>query len=74
MCLNALHDKAFDRGLITITKDYNILVASKLKEAVMDEETSRWIGFYDKKEITLPDKFKPSQKFIEYHNDVVFMG
>lgn len=32
LCLNALHDKAFDRGLITIDKNYKIIVSSKLKE------------------------------------------
>lgn len=26
ICLNSIHDKAFDRGLITIDKDYNIVI------------------------------------------------
>lgn len=26
------------------------------------------------REETIPDKFYPAKKFIEYHNDVVFLG
>ena len=33
LCLNALHDKAFDRGLITIDYDYNIVVSDKLTKS-----------------------------------------
>ena len=32
LCLNSLHDKAFDMGLLTITKDYRIRLSSKIKE------------------------------------------
>jgi putative restriction endonuclease len=31
--LNALHDKAFDRGLLTITDKYKIRVSSDIKDA-----------------------------------------
>ena len=74
LCLNALHDKAFDRGLITIDYDYNIIVSDKLKDAEMDLETKEWIRHYDRHKILLPDRFLPGRNFIEYHNDVVFMG
>ena len=73
LCLNALHDKAFDRGLITIDHNYNIVVSSRLKDAEMDVETKEWLQYYDRYRIRLPDRFLPGQKFIEYHNDVVFM-
>ena len=74
LCLNALHDKAFDRGLITIDHDYKIIVSNKLKNADMDSETKEWIQHYDGSMILLPDRFLPGRKFIEYHNDVVFKG
>lgn len=73
LCLNALHDKAFDRGLITIDHNYNIVVSSRLKNAEMDSETQEWLKHYDRCRIMLPDRFLPGQNFIEYHNDVVFM-
>lgn len=72
LCLNALHDKAFDRGLITISKDYKIINSSKIKDAVMDEKTHEWFGYYNNRKIVLPDKYLPGKDFIEYHNDVIF--
>ena len=73
LCLNAMHDKAFDRGLITIDKDFHIINSRYLEEAVMDENTRQWFD-YNGKEIVLPDKFLPGKEFIEYHNDVIFQG
>lgn len=74
LCLNAMHDKAFDRGLITIDKNYRIVNSRFIKDAVMDDKTKEWFSFYDGKEIMLPDKFLPGREFIEYHNDVIFKG
>ncbi len=72
LCLNSLHDKAFDRGLITITSKYKIIVSDALKNAEMDEKTKEWFISYDYKQIYLPDKFLPGKEFIQYHNDVIF--
>ena len=74
LCLNALHDKAFDRGLITLSHDYKIVVSKELSECVMDNETYSWFHSYEGKQIILPNKFLPDKNFIEYHNDVVFRG
>lgn len=74
LCLNAMHDKAFDRGLITIDKNYRIVNSRLIKDTAMDEKTREWFAFYNGKEIMLPDKFLPGKEFIEYHNDVIFRG
>lgn len=74
LCLNALHDKAFDKGLITIDKNYCIINSKKLKEAEMDERAREWLNSYEGKQIVLPDRFYPGRTFIEYHNDVIFKG
>ena len=72
LCLNALHDKAFDRGLMTIDSKYQIVLSDKIKDSAMDENTKSWFMSYSGKEIMLPDKFLPRKDFIEYHNDVIF--
>ena len=74
LCLNSLHDKAFDRGLITVDNDYKIIISNKLKDADMDQDTRDWFMSYDKKKIILPDKFLPGKQFLEYHNDLIFLG
>lgn len=72
LCLNALHDKAFDCGLITLNKDYAIVVSSKLHNKKIDDSTRNWIVQNEDKKIILPQKFMPDLEFIQYHNDVVF--
>lgn len=74
LCLNSLHDKAFDRGLITIDKKYNIILSKQIRNVDMDTNTKIWFESYNKKQIILPDKFLPGKDFIEYHNDVIFLG
>ena len=72
LCLNALHDKAFDRGLITVLPDYSIRVSSKLKTEG-DPSSIAWLMHCDNQFIQLPERFVPQREFLEYHNDVIFV-
>ena len=72
LCLNPWHDKAFDRGFITLDNNYCIVTSQRMKSIEMDDSTRKWFYQYDGKQINLPDKFLPDKKFIEYHNDVIF--
>lgn len=74
LCLNSLHDKAFDRGLITIDKNYRIVNSAKISSTAMDYDTKAWFMSYEGKQIILPDRFYPNKAFIEYHNDMIFQG
>lgn len=70
LCLNALHDKAFDRGLLTVTPDYKILLSSKLRNAGADAQ--KFFTAYAGKRINAPEKFAPAKEFLRYHNEEVF--
>ena len=72
LSLNALHDKAFDKGLITVMPDYIIRVSSKLNN-IIDDTGISWLRQYENQAIMLPEKFAPAKAFLEYHNDVVFI-
>lgn len=73
LCLNALHDKAFDKGLITLDKHYSIIVSDKLKkDRHLDERTKDWICAFEGRQIQLPHRSLPDLQFIEYHNDMIF--
>ncbi len=71
IAINALHDKAFENGLITITPDYKIRVSSVLKNNKHDSITDFFLR-YDCKDIILPSRFLPDKIFLEYHNDIRF--
>ena len=70
LCLNALHDRAFDKGLITISADdYRIKVSSKLKKKTVIESIEQNFMALESKSILLPDKFLPSKELLKVHND-----
>ncbi len=71
LCLNSIHDKAFDKGFITITTDYKVLISScliKNKEKIVDDFFLK----YNKQKIILPDRFLPSKDFLDYHYQNIF--
>ena len=74
LCLNVLHDKAFDKGLITVLPDYTIRVSSELKNSLERNESYHWLVSCDKQKIMIPEKFLPGKEFLEYHNDIIFVG
>lgn len=73
LCLNALHDRAFDQGLITITSDYKVKASARLAEIADNEFVESSILRYDGRQISLPEKFLPDQTFLSYHNRRIFL-
>ncbi len=67
LCLSALHDRAYDQGLLTVLPDHTIRIAQKLKGTSNDRFMRDALLRYDGKKIRLPEKFRPDQKFLEAH-------
>lgn len=72
LCLNALHDKAFDQGLITVLPDYTIRVSTQLSMQ-KHIEAIEWLTRYDKHSINLPERYYPKKEYLEFHNNVIFI-
>lgn len=69
--LNALHDKAFELGHITITPDFIIKVAP----SILKQNTKASIDYfhrYHSQKINLPSRFLPDIEFLKYHNETRF--
>jgi len=73
LCLSALHDKAFDQGLITVLPDWRISVSNNLSKSKNDFCRMAIISL-DGKNIELPEKFLPSKEFLLYHNKNIFLN
>ena len=73
LLLSALHDKAFDAGLITINDDMTVRVSPN-NNAGNDLFFSEAIGAYAGKPIYLPEKFPPDKEFLAYHRERVFQN
>ncbi|MFD0795504.1 HNH endonuclease [Mucilaginibacter litoreus] len=68
LSLNALHDKAFERGLITISEDLKIKVSSILLNSSVPSICDNFIAF-NGKNLIQPKKFSPEAAFLRRHND-----
>lgn len=69
IAINALHDKAFENGLITITTDYKIKISNVLLKSKKSESLEKYFLQYENKDINLPSKFLPNIEFLRYHNE-----
>ena len=67
LCLSALHDRAFDQGLITVTPEYRVLVSSTLKRKSADAFMADSLLRFDQQPIALPERFKPDASFLAWH-------
>ncbi len=74
LAMNALHDKAFENGLITITTDYTVSISSALKADRNIPAIKELFIKYDKRPIILPKRFLPDPEFLEYHNSERFIS
>jgi putative restriction endonuclease len=72
LSLNTLHDRAFDRGLITVMPNYTIRISSSINEFLDYESVKKYFLYYHKKNIILPNRFLPDKSFLEYHNKNIY--
>ncbi len=72
LCLSALHDKAFDRGLISLDDDFRVILSKELEQR--DEPfVHQFFLPLAGKPITLPERFTPDIGFLKQHREVVFV-
>lgn len=64
LCLNALHDRAFDRGLLTINDNYTVRLSRQLRHTMFIQ--------FSEQRIRLPTRFLPDRKLLGRHRTSVF--
>ncbi len=72
LCLNAIHDRAFDRGLLTIMPDFKIKISKLIKRSDTDSAIQDFLLRFDGSEIRLPTRFLPDINFLKHHNKNIF--
>ena len=72
LCLNSIHDKAFDRGFITITPDFKIKISDYFKDYSKEKAVLDLFIKYENQYIILPEKFLPSKEFLDFHYHSIF--
>jgi HNH endonuclease len=73
MC--ALHDRAFDRGLLTVTPEFVVRIGAELRDIKAPSPVER-AAFEetDGQKIRLPSRFLPDVGLLTFHNERVFTG
>ena len=72
VCLNSIHDAAFDRGYITITPEFTVKVSNVFGDFEKEKAVQDFFMKYKNQKITVPDRFLPSQEFLDYHYNCIF--
>lgn len=73
LSLSCLHDKAFDRGLISLSDQYEVMLSREIKQS-KDDYIELNFHRFEGKSIVLPQKFYPSQEFLAQHRADIFLG
>jgi putative restriction endonuclease len=68
LCLNALHDRAFDRHLMWIEDNFVVRFSPHLhKVADSSKATIDWLTKFDGSRLLLPKQFEPNSEFLKRH-------
>jgi putative restriction endonuclease len=74
LCLSAIHDRAFDCGLLTVTPDLKVKLSPKVKGIAADGAIREFLWRFDGVSISPPLHFAPDTNFLRYHNEQVFLS
>jgi len=74
LCLNALHDMAFDKGFISISVDYRVMISDNLKQSVSQSTSFDFFLKFEDKKIEMPSRFIPDNEFLDFHRKNIFLN
>jgi putative restriction endonuclease len=70
LCLSAIHDKAFDSYLFSLSDDWRVVLSPTLK-ATRDGFLRKIFWPIDEKPIELPERFAPDVALVERHRQIM---
>ena len=73
ICLSALFDRAFDRGLVTLDKDLKIIVSKRLQHDAKEASLSGSITEAHGRPIRPPSRFMPDNAALDHHRTYSFV-
>ena len=74
LCLSALHDRAFDKGLLGVDTDYRVRVSPVLRDQGGNALARTWLLDLDGARIRLPERLLPDREFLAWHMGTLFQA
>jgi putative restriction endonuclease len=75
LCLSSLHDRAFDKGLITLDQECRVVLSRRLRAHLSQSTLECNFTPFEGVRIRMPEKLaEPSSLFLAYHRDAIFEG
>jgi putative restriction endonuclease len=73
LCLSSLHDRAFDKGLITLDEQYRVILSKRLRAFLPESALKCNFTPFDGIKIRMPEKLaEPSPLFLADHRETIF--
>jgi predicted restriction endonuclease len=74
ICLNALFDRAFDRGFMTLDEQLRVVVSPALRDGASAADLHCSIDQANGRRIRIPDRLAPDTAALAHHRNNVFVG
>jgi putative restriction endonuclease len=72
ICLSALYDKAFDKGLIGFNANCKVILSATLQKNKSKDYFVKFFAPIEKVKLQMTQKYLPKREFLEWHLDCVF--
>lgn len=67
LCMTPTFHRAYDKFLIAVSPDYEIIISELMIEKTIDEQTRRYLASLQHKKIEMPEKFAPDVELLAQH-------
>ena len=68
LCLNPLHDRAFERGLMTVDDGFRIVIAERVRDDASPAAADLLLSYHGAS-LRLPDAFSPDPELLRRHRE-----
>lgn len=72
ICLNPLHDRAFDRGLISFDENLRVIVSSNIAKCEECEIHRQQLVEICGRPLRMPERFQPERAAVEFHRKHIY--
>ena len=69
ICMNAFFHKAYDKYMMAITPDFEIIISEQVIDGTKDAQFRNYLIGLQHKKILMPNKFAPAQELLAQHYD-----